>query len=91
MDQKIKVGIVGYGNVGRGVELAVGQNPDMSLDVILTRRNPDTIVPRSSSTKYARAAYKLRKNVVVGAQTVFDIAPKYLSMKSNEELRMSIL
>ncbi len=51
MDYKIKVGIVGYGNVGRGVELAVGQNPDMILDAILTRRNLDNIIPYSSSTK----------------------------------------
>ncbi len=40
---------------------------------------------------YARAAYRLRKNRVVGAQTVYDIAPKYLSAKSNAELRKSML
>ncbi len=40
---------------------------------------------------YARAAYRLRKEGVVGAQTVFDIAPKYLSIKSNEELRKTML
>jgi diaminopimelate dehydrogenase len=51
MDQKIRIGIVGYGNVGKGVECAVGQNPDMSMDVILTRRNPAAITPRSASTK----------------------------------------
>jgi diaminopimelate dehydrogenase len=51
MDNKIKVGIVGYGNVGKGVELAVGQNSDMILSAILTRRDPEKIVPKSSSTK----------------------------------------
>jgi diaminopimelate dehydrogenase len=40
---------------------------------------------------YTRAAYRLRKEGVVGAQTVFDIAPKYLSPKSIEELRKSML
>ena len=40
---------------------------------------------------YARAAYRLSKNGVIGAQTVFDIAPKYLSFRSNEELRKSML
>jgi len=48
---KIKIGIVGYGNVGRGVEYAVGQNPDMVLDAILTRRTTAEITPRSASTK----------------------------------------
>ena len=29
--EKIKIGILGYGNLGRGVELSVSQNPDMEL------------------------------------------------------------
>lgn len=36
--QKIRVGIAGYGNLGRGVELALRQNPDMELCVVFTRR-----------------------------------------------------
>ncbi|TQR21561.1 diaminopimelate dehydrogenase [Psychrobacillus vulpis] len=40
---KIRIGIVGYGNLGRGVELAVMQNPDMELVAVFTRRNPSTI------------------------------------------------
>jgi len=48
MTNRIRVGIVGYGNLGRGVELAIAQNPDMQLDAIFTRRDPATI---SSSTK----------------------------------------
>ena len=40
---KIKLGIVGYGNVGRGVEYAISQNNDMELVAIFTRRNPETI------------------------------------------------
>ena len=38
---KINVGIVGYGNLGRGVESAIGQNEDMNLYGVFTRRNPD--------------------------------------------------
>jgi len=40
---KIKLGIVGYGNVGRGVEYAINQNDDMELVAIFTRRNPVSI------------------------------------------------
>ena len=36
----IKLGIVGYGNLGRGVERAIAQNPDMQLQAIFTRRVP---------------------------------------------------
>lgn len=43
MDQKIRVGIVGYGNLGRGVELALGQQPDMEIAAVFTRRNPDKL------------------------------------------------
>jgi diaminopimelate dehydrogenase len=38
MDKKIKVGIVGYGNLGKGVEMALKQNPDFQLEAIFTRR-----------------------------------------------------
>lgn len=38
--EKIRIGIVGYGNVGRGVELALRQNEDMKLVAVFTRRNP---------------------------------------------------
>lgn len=39
----MKIGIYGYGNLGKGVEYAVQQNPDMQLFGIFTRRNPDTV------------------------------------------------
>lgn len=38
--KKIKVGIVGYGNLGRGIECALRQNEDMELVAVFTRRNP---------------------------------------------------
>lgn len=43
---KIRIGIVGYGNIGRAAEWAVEQNADMDLGVILTRRDPGKIKPR---------------------------------------------
>lgn len=43
MNEKIRVGIVGYGNLGRGVELALSQNCDMTTVAVFSRRNPDTV------------------------------------------------
>ncbi|GGH37553.1 diaminopimelate dehydrogenase [Paenibacillus segetis] len=43
MASNIKVGIVGYGNLGRGVEKALKQNPDFELRAIFSRRNPDDV------------------------------------------------
>lgn len=39
----IQIGILGYGNVGRGVELSILQNPDMKLSAVFTRREPETV------------------------------------------------
>ena len=39
----IKIGILGYGNLGRGVECAIKQNPDMELAAVFTRRNPENV------------------------------------------------
>lgn len=46
---KIRVGIVGYGNVGRGVEVALRQNPDMELVAVFTRRAPETLTIQTPS------------------------------------------
>lgn len=40
---QIRIGIMGYGNLGRGVECAVRQNPDMILAAVFTRRDPKTV------------------------------------------------
>lgn len=39
----IRIGILGYGNLGRGIECAVKQNSDMELSAIFTRRDPKTV------------------------------------------------
>ena len=40
---RIKVGIVGYGNLGRGIECSINQNSDVELVAVFTRRNPATV------------------------------------------------
>ncbi len=39
----IKIGIMGYGNLGRGIECALKQAPDMELKAVFTRRKPETV------------------------------------------------
>lgn len=46
----IRIGILGYGNLGRGVELAVSQHDDMELVGIFTRRDPATVEPLTEGT-----------------------------------------
>ncbi len=43
MSQTIKVGIAGYGNLGKGTELAISQSPDMKLAAVFTRRDPSSL------------------------------------------------
>ena len=52
---KIRIGIAGYGNLGKGVELAIRQNKDMELTGIFTRRDPETVHPLTPGA----AVYKL--------------------------------
>ena len=57
-------------------KLTLDSNPEFTASVIVA---------------YARAVAKLNKEGVVGCKTVFDIAPRYLSPKSDEELRKNLL
>lgn len=45
MQNSIRIGIAGYGNLGRGVETAIQKNPDLQLVGIFTRRAPETVSP----------------------------------------------
>ena len=56
--------------------LKLGSNPEFTSSILVA---------------YARAAYRLHKEGAAGAKTVFDIAPAYLSPKSGDELRASML
>lgn len=47
----IRIGIVGYGNIGRGVELAISRNDDMELAAVVTRRNPETVQTLTEGVK----------------------------------------
>ena len=42
----MKIGILGYGNLGKGVEGAVKQNPDCELTAVFTRRDPSSAAAR---------------------------------------------
>ena len=46
----MKLGIIGYGNIGKGVENAITQNPDMELVAVFTRRNPETLKIQTPNT-----------------------------------------
>ncbi len=46
----IRIGIVGYGNLGRGVESAVSASDDMVVAGIFTRRDPKELIPHNSDT-----------------------------------------
>ena len=45
----MKIGILGYGNLGRGVEYAIQQNSDMELVAVFTRRNPQDLKINSNA------------------------------------------
>ncbi len=51
----IRVGILGYGNLGRGVESAIAQNEDMELKAVFTRRNPESVSVRTEGVKVLHA------------------------------------
>lgn len=51
-----RIGILGYGNLGRGVECAVRQNEDMELAAVFTRRNPETVSILTDTAKVCSIA-----------------------------------
>ena len=46
----IRIGILGYGNLGKGVECAIRHNPDTKLAAVFTRRNPESVKIRTEGT-----------------------------------------
>lgn len=52
----IRIGILGYGNLGRGVECAVKQNPDMELAAVFTRRDPADVTILTENVPVCRIA-----------------------------------
>lgn len=51
----MKIGIYGYGNLGKGVECAIKQNPDAQLVAVFTRRNPDSVKILTPEAKVEKA------------------------------------
>ena len=51
----IRIGILGYGNLGKGVESAIAQNDDMELKAVFTRRNPENVKVRTAGVKVLQA------------------------------------
>ena len=50
----IRIGIFGYGNLGKGVECAVAKNPDMELVGVFTRRDPASVAVKTPGVKVYR-------------------------------------
>ena len=81
----IRVGILGYGNLGRGVECAIKHNPDMELKAVFTRRNPETvkILTESAGVYSVDAAESMKDEIDVliicgGSATDLPVqTPKY--------------
>ena len=64
----IRIGIYGYGNLGRGVECAVKQNPDTELVAVFTRRDPSTVKVASGAQVVSAndvAAWKDKIDVMI--------------------------
>ena len=63
---KIRIGIVGYGNLGRGVECAVSKSDDMELVALFTRRNPETVKTATGVPVYSMdMAQKMQNSIDV--------------------------
>lgn len=65
--EKIRIGIVGYGNIGRGVEQAIARNEDMELAAVFTRRDPAsvTIKTEGASVKHIDEMLSMKKDIDV--------------------------
>jgi len=50
---KIRIGIAGYGNLGKGVECAVAKNDDMELVGVFTRRSPESLATKTNVPVYS--------------------------------------
>lgn len=48
---KTRIGILGYGNLGRGIEAAISHNDDMELIAVFTRRNPESVHIKTEGVK----------------------------------------
>lgn len=83
---KIRIGILGYGNLGRGIECAIKQNDDLELAAVFTRRNPADVkiltdgVPVYSVEEAPKMADKIDVLILCGgsATDLPEQTPKYV-------------
>ena len=61
----IRIGIYGYGNLGRGVELAIRENPDMTLFGVFSRRAPENVKTYGAKVYPAEDAKKYKDEIDV--------------------------
>ena len=81
----IRIGILGYGNLGRGVECAIKHNPDMELKAVFTRRDPSNvkILTETAKVYHVDEAEKMKNELDVliicgGSATDLPVqTPKY--------------
>ena len=84
----IKIGILGYGNLGKGVEAAVKMNADLELAAVYTRRNPQDVkirtqgVPVKSTAELERGNEDIDVLVICGgsATDLPEMTPKYAAL-----------
>lgn len=62
--EKIRIAILGYGNLGRGIECAVRQNEDMELVAVFTRRDPSSVVAVSGAPVYSAGQLLQKKEEI---------------------------
>ena len=85
----MNIAIYGYGNIGRGVECAVGQNPDIELTGVFTRRDPASVKTLTGAPVYAAAditAHKDEIDVLIlcgGSATDLPVMTPMLAEKFN--------
>ena len=88
MSEKIKIGILGYGNLAKGVESAIAQNEDMELAAVYTRRDPASVrirkadVPVKSSTALDSGNEAIDVLIICGgsATDLPVLTPKYAKL-----------
>ena len=85
----IRIGIYGYGNLGRGVELAIAQNPDLTAVGVFTRRSPESVKTLTGIPVYASKdvlAWKDKIDVMIlcgGSATDLPEQTPYLAQHFN--------
>ena len=84
----IRIGIMGYGNLGRGVECAVRQNPDLELTAVFTRRDPSKVKILTQTAQVFKASEAIEKKDLIdvliicggSATDLPEMTPKYAAM-----------